>query len=72
MAKVPSETPALYVVLESFVVDEDGVPVAYRKGEIIQPEHPVRKSRARLFGAFAFPHPIRARMVLDTPEVRAE
>jgi hypothetical protein len=80
MAKAQTETPEaekatapiLYVVRESFVVDVGGVPTAYRKGEVVHPDDPVRKNRASLFSPFEFPHPVRSRVTLATPEIRAD
>jgi hypothetical protein len=81
MAK--AESPALYVVLESFVGQLDGVDVTYRKGEPIHPDDPGLRKWPKAFGPFAFPHPVRsgfaermaeakAAKALTTPELRAE
>lgn len=67
------EAPALYVVLESFVIDVAGVPTAYRKGEPVHPDDPVIKSHRQLVGPFAFPHPVHGRRgTLTRPDLRAE
>jgi hypothetical protein len=81
MAK--AETPALYVVLASFVGEIDGEPVMYRKDEAIHPDDPALRKWPKAFGPFQFAHPVRAgfaeRMAeakaakaLTTPELRAE
>ena len=53
------ETPALYVVLDSFVVEIDGEPVAYRKGEAVHPDDPILKKNPAAFGPFVFAHPVK-------------
>lgn len=68
----PAEAPVAYVVRESFTVEVDGAPVTYRKGEPVHPDDLVRRSRPALFGVFEFPHPVKPRVLLRTPEVRAE
>lgn len=69
----PKPTPdaGILIVRESFVVEVDGVPVAYRKGEPVEPGDPVlRKMGEAHFEPLTFPHPVkRARMT--PPEVRA-
>jgi hypothetical protein len=73
MAKALVEPPALYVVLEPFVAEENGVMVAYRRGEVIHPDDPHVKSMPSRFGPFEFPHPVRRRGVaLAAPEIRAD
>lgn len=49
---------AVHVVLESFGVEIDGVPVTFRKGEPIQSEHPALKKWPHNFGLLEFPHPL--------------
>ena len=49
----------LYVVQESFVVDVAGVPTAYRKGEVVDPDDPIIKSHAKSLVPFEFPHPVK-------------
>ncbi len=71
MARVTTPAPPIaLVVLESFVTDVDGVPVAYRKGEPVDPRDPVVRKHAKAFGPLVFPHSVRTR--LTTPEVRAD
>lgn len=53
------ETPALYVVLDSFVVEVDGEPVAYRQGELVHPDDPLLKRNPAAFKPFEFPHPVK-------------
>jgi len=53
------ETPALYVVLDSFVTEVDGEPVTYRKGEAVHPDDPILKKNPTAFGPFAFVHPVK-------------
>lgn len=48
----------LYVVSESFVVDVAGTPVAYRKGEIVDPDDPVNQTHAANLAPFRYPHPV--------------
>jgi hypothetical protein len=57
MAKVPTETPGAYQVLESFVIEVDGAPVVYAKGEPVHPDDPIVKKYPKQFGPLAFPHP---------------
>lgn len=64
----PTET-ALYVVLESFTTDIDGVPVTYRQGEPIHPADIAIKRNPKAFGPLVFPHPVKG---LGAPEVRAD
>jgi hypothetical protein len=66
--------PELYVVVEAFITDENGAPVAYRQGEVVHPDDPYLKLNPERFKAFVFPHPVkRARALnLSTPEVRAD
>jgi hypothetical protein len=71
MAKAQTEPPALYVVLESFTTDIDGVPTAYRKGEPIHPDDPLLRRMPSAFGPLAFPHPVK-RATMTPPEVRAD
>jgi hypothetical protein len=68
----PSEAPVVRVVLESFVVEIDGTPVLYAKGEAVHPDDPYLKRWPDKFGPIVFPHPVRRRGILSTPEVRAE
>lgn len=72
MAKAAAEPPAVLVVRDAFLIDVDGMPVAYRKGEPVDPEDPVVKSHAHLLQPIVFPHPVRRATILSTPEVRAE
>jgi hypothetical protein len=57
MAKA-TDPSAVHVVTESFGVEIDGVPVTFRKGEPIQPEHPALKRWPQNFGLLEFPHPL--------------
>lgn len=63
--------PDILIVRESFVIEVDGQPVAYRTGEPVDPADPVlRKLPASHFEPLAFPHPVK-RARLTSPEVRA-
>lgn len=53
------EPLALYVVQDSFVVEIDGEPVAYRKGELVHPDDPILKRSPAAFKPFEFPHPVK-------------
>lgn len=65
------EAPAILIVRDSFVVDVDGVPTAYRKGEPVDPADPVLKRLPEAhFEPLTFPHPVR-RARMGAPEVRA-
>lgn len=55
------EPVAAYEVLDSFVVDVDGVPVLYRKGEPVHPDDPMVKKHPGNFRPLAFPHPVKQR-----------
>jgi len=69
MATAKPKMPTLYAVRESFVIDVDGVPVAYRKGEPVDPADPVLKRVAEAhFEPLRFPHPV---SIASEPEVRA-
>jgi hypothetical protein len=73
MAKATDETPAVQVVTESFVIEVDGAPVAYLRGEPVEADDPVLRKHPTHFGPLVFPHPIRRRThALGAPEVRAE
>jgi len=50
------ETPALYVVLDSFVTESG---VLYRKGEVVHPDDPMIEQHKAAFGPFVFPHPVK-------------
>jgi len=65
----PVETPALYVVRESFL-GMDGT--VYAKGQVIHPDDPHIKQMPGRFAPFEFPHPVvrRARAIVPT-EVRS-
>ena len=65
------DPPAVYMVLDSFVVEIDGVPVSYRKGEPIHPEDRALRKWPKLFGPLVFPHPVRRAVSLAQPELRA-
>lgn len=49
----------LWVVKESFVVDVAGVPTAYRKGELVDPDDPIAQKNAASLEPFEFPHPVK-------------
>lgn len=70
--KEPQEAKvAIYVVRQPFVADVDGVPVAYRKGEPVEPGDPVLTQLGEAhFEPITFPHPIR-RARMRAPGVRA-
>lgn len=54
----------LYVVAESFTVEVGGTPVAYRKGELVDPDDPIARTHRAMLETFTFPHPVkRSRMV---------
>ena len=56
-AKSDSE-PGVHVVRESFVIDVNGSPVAYRKGEPIEADDPILKRLPQHFEPMVFPHPV--------------
>lgn len=69
------EPPAPQIVRESFVIVVDGAPIAYMKGDLIEPDDPVIKTWPDKFGPLVYAHPIKRRAVrvaLGTPEVRAD
>ena len=69
--KDATKDTGLVVVRESFVIEVDGEPIAYRKGEPVDPADPVLKRMpATSFEPLVFPHPVR-RARLTSPEVRA-
>jgi len=71
----PALEPVLYVVVEPFITEENGAPVAYQRGEVIHPDDPFLKLSPERFRPFVFPHPVkRSRMTvtLNAPELRAE
>ena len=73
MAKTETiEKPSLYVVRESFVVEVDGVPIAYRKGDDVQPDDPIVRTHQTMLGPWVFAHPVVRRARIHEPEVRAE
>lgn len=49
----------LYVVSESFTVEVAGSPVAYRKGELVDPHDPVARTHRALLAPYQFPHPVK-------------
>lgn len=49
----------LYVVAESFTLEVGGTPVAYRKGEIVDPDDPIVRTHRALLEPFRYPHPVR-------------
>jgi hypothetical protein len=50
------EPPALYVVLDSFVIQLDGAAVTFRKGDTVEAGHPVLKVRPDAFRSFVATH----------------
>ena len=67
--KAPAES-GISIVRESFMVEVEGVPVVYRKGEPVDPSDPVLKRMdAHYFEPLVFPHPPR-RARMRAPEVR--
>lgn len=70
MGKATTPSPVL-IVRESFVIEVDGQPVAYRAGEPVDPADPVIKRLPESqFEPLAFPHPVkRGRFI--SPEIRA-
>jgi hypothetical protein len=72
MARITAtDQPVGYMVLDTFVVGEGGVPVRYAKGDTVEPGHPALKLYPDKFGPLVFKHsaPHRA---LARPEVRAD
>ena len=55
------EPVAAYEVLDTFVVEVDGVPVVYRKGEPILPDDEMLKKHPSNFRPLVFPHPVKQR-----------
>jgi hypothetical protein len=73
MATKPLEQPTVQVVTESFVIEVDGAPVAYLKGEPVEADDPILRRHPHHFGPLVFPHPVRRRAhIISAPEVRAE
>lgn len=56
------EPVAVYEVLDSFVVEIDGVPVVYAKGEPVHPDDPVLAKHPGHFRPLVFPHPVKQRV----------
>lgn len=72
MAKATDETPAVQVVTESFVIEVDGAPVVYLKGEPVEADDPIVRKHPGHFGPLVFPHPVRRRgQAISTPEMRS-
>lgn len=69
-----ADTPALFVVVESFVAPGDnGLLTQYLKGEVVEAGHPMLKVTPGSFRPYAFPHPVKRRAVMvSAPEVRAD
>lgn len=67
-AATPVRSASLYVVVESFHAE----PVPYLEGEIVEADDPHIKAMPDRFRPFVFPHPVKRRTTLTTPEVRAE
>ena len=65
------QPPVVHVVAESFVIDVDGVPTSYRKGEPIEADDPLIKRNPQHFEPLVYPHPIKRRGHIATPEVRS-
>jgi hypothetical protein len=77
MAKAPADRPTVFVVRDAFIIDIDGMPVAYRTGEPIDPDDPVIRTHAPFLRPLVYPHPPKraaaaAAPALTTPEVRAD
>ena len=71
MARVTAtDPPAGYIVLETFVVVEGGVPILYAKDKTVEPGHPAIKKHPDKFGPIVFNYRTPAR--LRAPEVRAD
>lgn len=66
------EPPTTQVVLSSFVVLSGVAPVVYEKGELIEADDPILKRWPDKFGPVVYAHPVKRRVVLATPEVRAD
>lgn len=65
-----ADAPVAFEVLESFTTQVDGVTVAYRKGEPIEPDDPIVRRNPAAFGPLRFPHPVKRRAVAPV-EVRS-
>lgn len=59
MSKVDELVP-VFVVLETFGTDIDGVPTTYHKGETIDARHPSVKRWPTRFGPLSLSHPVPA------------
>jgi len=59
------------IVRLPFIIEVDGEPIAYRKGEPVEPGDPVlKRMTAEYFEPLVFPHPVR-RARMRSPEPRA-
>ena len=65
---VEPSTAGLYVVRIGFHAE----PTPYLEGEIVEADDPHLKAMPDRFRPFVFPHPVKRRTTLTTPEVRAE
>jgi hypothetical protein len=59
MSKADEPLP-VFVVLETFGTEVNGVPTTYVKGDTIDPRHPSVKRWPKLFGPLALTHPVPA------------
>lgn len=66
--QTPTVAQTLYVVIDSFVASDEGIPVVYRAGEVVEADDPHFKLMPERFRAFEFPHPVKRR-ALRIPEV---
>lgn len=73
-----TEQPTVFVVVEAFVADIEGVPTVFTRGEPIEPDHLAVKRWPEHFAPLEFVHkvkraavPVEAPAVLAKPEVRA-
>lgn len=66
------EPPALFVVIEPFIVDENGAPGMYALGEVVPADDPYVKLLPGRFRPYEFPHRRARSAALLTPEVRAD
>ena len=56
------DQPALLVAADSFVLNLDGREIAFKKGDLIEAEHPVVKKHPDLFEPILLRYPIEDRV----------
>ena len=70
MAKIETDPPTGYIVLETFAVYEGAALVSYQKGRTVEPGHPALRKYPTKFGPLTFDYTAPARAIAK-PEVRA-